>query len=158
MAQKLPIEYVQYVTEGSSARKLELVVPLQKPVVAKPYVQPKPQKRKRIYVDPLAIFGVAVAICMSICILFGVYKLEKTKEDLRLMERYVSHLQQENAIWRDKYEDAYELEEIRRTALALGMVPAEEAGHNTIIVTMPAEEEEDTFLRNIGTFLTGLFA
>ena len=158
MAQRLPIEYVRFYTEGSAAKKLDVVVPVQKPMLAEPYIKAAPIKRKKVYVDPLAIFGVVVAICMMITIFVGVQNLRKTQDDLVAMERYVAHLRQENAVWKDKYADAYELEEIERTALALGMVPAEQVTHHTIVLDAPAEEPEPGFFENIGTFLTGLFA
>ena len=58
MAQRLPIEYVQFYTLGTAAQKVEVA----KPKLAEPvFLPPVIQKRKRVFVDPVAIFGVIVA-------------------------------------------------------------------------------------------------
>ena len=56
------------------------------------------------------------------------------------------------------YHDAYNLEEIEKTAMALGMVPVDQVAHRTIDVTAPMPEENISLWEQVGTFLSGLFA
>lgn len=155
MAQRRPIEYVQFYTLGSAAQKVEVA----KPQLAEPvFLPPVIRKRKKVFVDPVAIFGVVVAVCMLITMFVGVGHLRQVRQDADAMEQYVLYLQQVNQEKKDKYHQAYTLEEIEKTALALGMVPMDQVAHQTIDVTPVASEEEPTVLESFGTFLSGLFA
>lgn len=155
MAQKLRIEYVQFYTDGSSAKKLEVTAPkLAEPILPKP----KKQKRKRVYVDPVAIFGVVVAVCMLFTMVIGLIRLQSVRQDRQDMELYVAHLQQVHEQKQADYADSYNLADIEKTALALGMVPTSEVNHTTIVVTETVEPEAPTIWETVGTFLTGLFA
>ena len=54
MAQRRPIEYVQFYTIGTAAQKVEVA----KPKLAEPvFLPPVIRKRKKVFVDPVAIFG-----------------------------------------------------------------------------------------------------
>lgn len=155
MAQKLPIEYVRFYTDGSAARKLEVAAPkLAEPILPKP----QKQKRKRVYVDPLAIFGVVVAACMLFTMVVGLVRLHDVQQDQRDMQVYIAYLQQINEQKQAEYADSYDLAQVEKTALALGMVPSSEVKHMTIDVTAPEEPEDTTLWENVGTFLAGLFA
>lgn len=155
MAQRRPIEYVQFYTMGSAAQKLEVAKPkLEEPVILPRVVQ----KRKKVLVDPVAIFGVVVAVCMFVTMFVGVLHLRQVQSDADAMEQYVLHLQQVNEEKKDFYHESYQLDEIEKTALALGMVPMEEAAHYTIDVTEPLPEESPSVWESVGTFLSGLFA
>jgi len=158
MAQKLRIEYVKFYTDGSAAKKLDVKPAVQKefdPIVTAP---PFANKRKKIYVDPIAILGMVVAVCMFFTITVGIIQLRNAQIERYHMEQYVIHLQQIHAQRQEAYEASYDLEEIDRTARALGMVPASEVSHAAIDITPPVAETEPTIWENVGTFLTGLFA
>ena len=156
MAQPMRVEYVQFYTYGSTARKLELLVP-GKPVAA-PKAKPQVQKRKRVYVDPVAIFGVIVAVCMLITMFIGLHQLQLARQETVVMEAYVMQLQKENDSYQRQYRDSFNLEDIEKTAVALGMVPMSEVNHSTIDVTEPVQEQEATTWETFTTFLTNLFA
>lgn len=155
MAQRLPVEYVQFYTLGTAAQKVEVA----KPKLAEPvFLPPVVQKRKRIFVDPVAIFGVIVAVCMLFTMFVGVHRLRQVRQDADAMEKYVLHLQNINQEKKDFYHDSYSLEEIEKTALALGMVPLNQVAHQTIDVSEPVPQKDPSVWDSVGTFLSDLFA
>ena len=157
MAQRTSVQDVRFYPDGTAARKLEYAVPEKKKTAALP--QPKKIKRRKVYVDPVAILGVAVAICMFIVMAVGMNQLQQARHDALVMELYVDQLTRENEALVEEYADSYDLNMVKQTAIALGMVPREEVPMTTIAVTIPAEVvEEPTVWETIGTLLTNLFA
>ena len=155
MAQRRPIEYVQFYTMGSAAQKLEV----QKQRLPEAVIQTAvPLKRKKVYVDPVAICGMVVALCMLLTLFVGFFHLRQVQRDRVGMENYVIHLQHVNADRKETYCISYDLAEVEKTALALGMVPADQVAHHTIDVTEPVQTESISVWEQFGTFLSGLFA
>ena len=154
-AYKHNVEYVQYYTEGSAARKLELTVPQRKTAVL-----PKPRKIKRlkVYVDPVAILGVVVAFCMLIVLAVGIVQLQDARSDMNRMELYVSQLNRENQQLTEEYANSYDIRDVEKMAQTLGMVPSSQVQHTQIQIAVPEVVAEPTVWENIGTFLTSLFA
>ena len=134
MAQ-IKAQYVQYYTAGSAARKLAPVIPLHTPALPRT----REQKRLKIYVDPVALFGTVVAVAMLVAMLVGVSALQAEQAKTATMVQYVESLRVENEALRTQYAEKCNLEEIREDALALGMVPKEQATHTLIQVELPAE-------------------
>lgn len=156
MTQRMQAQYVQFYINGSSAMQLNTVAP-QKAEPVEQYV-PRTRKRIRVFVDPVAIFSMVVALCMIVSIFVAMGRLEKTQQQVQQMERYVVYLQHQNKQIKAEYTSSYDLEDIEKTARALGMVPADEVKHYYIDVSEPAAEEESSVWQSVGTFLTGLFA
>ena len=154
-AYKHNVQYVNYYTDGSAARKLELTVPQRKTAVL-----PKARKLKKlkIYIDPVAIVGVVVAVCMLIVLAVGIAQLQDARSDMALMEQYVSQLTRENEKLAMDYANSYDIRDVEEMAQTLGMIPSAQAQHTQIQITLPAAAEEPTLWENIGTFLAGLFA
>ena len=150
--QYVPICYV----DGSTARKLE------QPVYMAPAApQPHHRKAKRIVVaiDPVAIFGLLVAMVMLVCMVSGFVEYSAVQAQNRQMTDYVTSLELEKAQLEQTYRDGYDLDEIRDFAEANGMVPAEDAPQIQIEVQIPQQEETQlSFWESITTFLAGLFA
>ncbi len=155
MTQRRPIEYVQFYTVGTAAQKVEVRKAELPEAVILPTVV---RKRKKVFVDPVAIFGMIVAVCMLLTMFVGVQQLRQVQQDADAMEKYVLHLQQVNEEKKEIYHSSYTLEEIEKTALALGMVPADQVSHRNIDVTEPMPEQEPTAWESFTTFLSGLFA
>lgn len=153
MARKVDVEYIQFYTDGSAARKLEPKKPrpAQKPRVSR-------QKRVRVFVDPIAIAGVIVAVVMLILMVVGVNQLKAAQAEAAAMERYVAQLLEENETLREAYDSGYDLETIERLARALGMVPKEDV--DLVQIRLPEEPEviEPTFWERVCAFFTDLFA
>ena len=102
----------------------------------------------------------AVAACMLIMMLVGLIRLGTEQNRTATMEQRVQLLQQENARLQAQFDAECDLEEVEKTALALGMVPAENIPRNTITVELPEipEPEAVSLWQRIGTFLSGLFS
>ena len=156
MAQRVDIQYVQFYTSGSAAKCVAPLTPVQTGTL------PRTTKRRvrRVYVDPVAILGSAVAVCMLVMMLVGLSNLRAEQAKTAEMVAYVAQLQDENAALHARFEAECDLEQIEETARALGMVPREDVEHIAIDVELPPVEEEQplSLWERIGTFLTGLFA
>lgn len=156
MAQRVDIQYVQFYTSGTAARQVAPAMPMRTGVL------PRATKRRarHIYVDPVAILGSVVAVCMLVMMLVGLSDLRAEQAKTAEMVAYVTQLQDENAVLQARFEAECDLQRVEETALALGMVPREEVEHIAIEVEMPpvGEETPISIWQRIGTFLTGLFA
>ena len=154
MAQMSKVQYVQFYTEGSAARKLDVKA------FGKQEARPRPRKQKRIklYIDPVAIAGIAVAAVMLVLMVVGVFQLRDAQYEKTLIAQQVANLKQEHVLLQNTYTSGYDLEELAQTAQALGLVPKEQVPHITLEnAPVSVEEEPDTWSR-FWTFLTGLFA
>ncbi len=156
MAQKLNVQYIRLYTDGSAARKLAPAAPEKKPAVL-----PKAhrQRRKVIYLDPVATVGMVVAVCMLIAMAVGLLQLREAQTELEVMQSHVQRLSAENENLQAQYSEGYDLEKIRQTALALDMIPVSQAQQITICVPreQPAQQKV-TLWEQLGTFLSRLFA
>ena len=154
MAQHPKVEYIRMYTDGSAARKLEIAAPV------KHAKAPRARKLKKIlvYVDPVALAGIAVAVIMLVVMMASAVNLYSLQMETAVLENYVNDLQVENAELRAQYESDLNLNEIERTALALGMVPREEVRHVTVRLEAVETGETPDVWQQFRTFLTGLFA
>ena len=156
MAQRRPIEYVQFYTMGSAAQKLEVTKPkLEEPVILPRVVQ----KRKKVLVDPVAIFGMLIAMVLLVCMVSGVVQYTVLQTQNQQMTDYVTALELEKAQLEQTYRDGYNLDDIRDFAEANGMLPAEDLPQIQIEVELPKQEQPQlTWWDSFTTFLAGLFA
>ena len=148
--------YIRFYTPGSTAVKVDI----QHEDTWAPLPEPKPKKKITIAVDPIAVLGFVVAVCMLTLMVVGVTRLNQTRREVATLERYVAQLTAENNELEATYRDGYKPERIRQQALDMGMIPVEEVPVSPIYVTLPAVEivEEETLWSQITTFLTSLFA
>ena len=153
MARKTDIQYIRLYTDGSAARKMQPVTPW------KTAKLPKINKNKRItlHIDPVATIGIVVATVMLVLMLVGVGQLRAAQQQAAVMEQYMETLQNNNRVLQDTY-DAIDLDEVERMALALGMIPEEQAQHITMKVPAQQVNEQPGAWEQVWTFLTGLFA
>ena len=155
MVQKTKIQYVgQFYVHGSEARKLEL----QEQKTIRNYLPKRLQTIQKVYVDPVAIVGIAVAVFMLVTMAVGLLQIRNDWAEYNRMENHVSELKKENAQLHLEYEAMYDLTDIKAKALALGMVPKSELKHATVIVTMPEPETVPSKIDEMRWFLEGLFA
>jgi cell division protein FtsL len=153
MARKEEIRYIQFYTDGSAAKQITPRWP-----IAAPKKKPAQKKKQIVYVDPLALGGIVVAVVMLALMIVGVCKLNAVQQEAAQMQTYVETLEAKNVTLKQRYSEECDLETIEQTALALGMIPVEEAQQIQITVQLPHQETEPSFWDNIGVFLTGLFA
>ena len=154
MANQIDIRYIDFSTEGNAARKF---APAQKKKVQLPDARRK--TRRVLTIDPLALIGVAVAVCMIVFMGIGVLRLQAAQEKNMQMAQYVDSLSEKNAALQAEFNEVCDLEEVRQLALALGMIPKLEAPQTGITMYVPEEPVASPSLwEQIGTFLAGLFA
>ena len=154
MAQYPSVQYVNLYTVGSVARKLEVSAPVKK--VQRP--KAKVNKRTIVRVDPVACLGIVTAVVMLVVMFVSFIGLQNAQQEAATMARYVQELRVENeALW-EEFEAGYNLEQVERTAKALGMVTEDQVKHVTLQLT-----QEDT-VQSVGVwakfcaFVSGLFA
>ena len=158
MAKRPEIQYVQFYVDGSAARKLEPAAPVKE---SSPRRAPAPrrQKRKNIYIDPVAIFGIAVSVVMLVMMLVGVGQLKAAQAEAEAIDRTVAQLRLDNHSLRQQFDQEIDLSEIEQKALALGMVPASQVPVTTIVLSEPETVQEPVSIwEQVGTFLAALFA
>ena len=155
MARKPEIQYIQYYVDGTAARK-----PEPRPLPGK-QKKPLPQKKRRpryvLKVQPLAVLGIVLSLVL-LCMMFsGISEFREAQQQMRQMQDHVVSQRQRNAQLREKYEEDIDLEEIRRAALALGMVPEEQVKHITVSVPMEQPVPENNFLTQLTVIIPEYF-
>ena len=156
MARQWDVQYVNFYTAGSAAVKYD-----PKPMPQKQEaVLPKPRKKKKIvvFVNPVAVVGICMAVVMLCMMISGVGRLRQAQIKQAQMYAYVQQLQAENDRLQAEYEAGFDAEEVRQIAAAMGMIPAEEAESIRIQVNIPEEDADPGPWENFRTFLAGLFA
>ncbi len=156
MAPKVNVQYVQFYTSGSAAKKVAPAISVHTGALP----QIKKRKVQRLYIDPVATFGIVVAVCMLVMMLLGVMQLRQQQNRIADMEQQVATLSAENARLQAQYEEELDLESVEEIALALGMIPQQKAANSYIHIEAPQTQQPEqlTLWNRIGTFLTGLFA
>ena len=114
--------YIQFYTPGSVACKVEL----RQEQEWAPLPQAKPVKRTVIAIDPVAVLGCVVAVCMLVLMAVGIQHLNTTRREVAVLEGYVSELAAENQRLKQEYADGYDLQTVRQKALDMGMIPVED--------------------------------
>ena len=161
MAQKHDIQYVgQFYVHGSEARELARKEQQNKAKTKLPLERLR--KLQVVYLDPVAVFGLAVAVFMAVTMVLGAINIRNAWGQYETMQEYLTSLKEENARLSVEYAHGYNLEDIEAAALTLGLVPMEEVTTFSVRVTVPEIEEEPTaweeFKDYIQWFLDGLFA
>ena len=157
MVKKPDIQYIDsFYVHGSEARVLELkpkrriiktVLPLR-----------APDKTVKIGIDPVAICGIAVAVALLVMMAVGTVQYVRVCRQYQQMLDYTVSVQNENVQLQQEYRSRIDLDEIREKALALGMVPAEEAERISVRVEMPVAEPEMNIWEEFLWLCKGLFA
>ena len=157
MNQKPKIQYVgQFYIHGSEARQLQLQEEKRQAKTKLPLA--RIQRIEKVYVDPVALAGIAVAVVMLVTMVLGALRIQRDWEQYEQVSAYVSELKKENARKNHAYRLSYDLKDIESKALAMGLVPKSELQTATVVVTVPEPEPEMTRLDEIRFFLEGLFA
>ena len=151
MARKAAIQYVSFYSAGSAARQIEL-----KPATKQVKLPaPRRAKRKVVYVDPVAIAGIVMAVVMLIVMLVGLIQFGEAHSRKTQLENYVISLQQQNKNLEETYHNGYDVDEIRTIAIARGMIPVEQA---RVLYVPGGQAEPVQESRTLWTILADLFA
>ena len=96
MALQPDIMYVSYYTAGSAAYDMNRKA--EKPKAAPVHKRRRHMKKQRVIaVDPGAVVGILVAVCMFFALISGVQEYQDTLEQNQRMQAYMEQLQNENA-------------------------------------------------------------
>ena len=151
MIQKPKIQYIgQFYVHGSEARALELQEEKKKAKTRLPLA--KLEKIEKIYVDPVALAGIAVALVMLVVMVLGAVQLQKDWVAYEQMASRVSSLKHTNAQLTRDYRAGYDLDDIEMKALAMGLVSKADIEPIAITVTVPEKEPELTWDQKIVRF------
>ncbi len=159
MAQKPEIQYIgQFYVHGSEARALQLQQKQAARQKKAELPQPQIQRIRKVQVDVLAIVSLLMAVVLLVVMVSGVMQLQEAWQELRIAQQYVSELETANRSLTVRFRSAYDLEQVRSAALAMGMIPAAEASTMKVRVTVPQPEPERTVIDDMVWFLEGLLA
>ena len=156
MAKKPEIQYVgQFYVYGSEA---QAVAPKKRPQFQLPKPKLELEKIEKIYVDPVALIGLAVAVVMLVCMVVGACQIRSSWQEYKQMSHYLSELKRENARLEHNYYTSYDLQEVEAQAIAMGLVPLDQIPTLSVRVTVPVMEPEETAWDEFVWFIQGLFA
>ena len=153
MARKPDVQYIRYITDGSSARVVQPAKP--KPKTRLPKIQLP--KSPVIKLDPLAFAGMLVSVIMVVLMVVNCVQLSTIQQEANVLDDYVDYLMTENARLTDEYNKGYDLNDIREKALALGLVPVDQVQKITVNVPAPEFVTDTPEEQNVLTFLVSLF-
>ena len=157
MNQKPEIQYVgQFYVHGSEARQLQLQEQRRQAKTKLPLA--RIQRIEKVYVDPVALIGIAVAVIMLVTMVLGAVQIKRDWDQYERVSAYVSELKKENARMSHLYRSSYDLEDIKTKAVSMGLVPKSELQTMSVTVTLPEPEVEPTRMEEIKFFLEGLVA
>lgn len=158
MARQPDIQYVQYYTGGSAARKLEPEKRQIKNGAKLPQVRRRRQKRKVICIDPISVCALMVAVGMVIAMAVGMLRLGNLTDQADRMGEYATAVEQENAALRAEYRAGYDLHDVEQKALDMGLVPEDQLRHITVKAEVPESEPELTGWQEFCRFVSEMFA
>ena len=157
MVKKPDIQYIDsFYVHGSEARVLELKP--KRRIIKTVLPLSAPDKTIKIGIDPVAICGLVVAVALLIVMVVGTVQYVGICHRYQQMMDYVVSVQNENVELRENYRSQIDLEQIQEKALAMGMIPAEEAERITVRVEMPVAEPEMNVWEEFIWLCKGLFA
>lgn len=155
MTQKPKIQYIgQFYVHGSEARALEQTRKTPKTRLPMEHLE----RIEKVYVDPVALIGIAVAVVMLVTMVIGALQLRDDWKAYEVMERHVSALKSENARLSHQYRSSYDLDDIKMKAQAMGMIPKSEVQTVTFALTLPERAPEMTFEDELVRFWNELWA
>lgn len=157
MSHKPKIQYVgQFYVYGSEARALELQEQKKKAKTRLP--KARLEKIENIYVDPVAMVGIAVALVMLVVMVFGAVQLQEDWVEYERMAGYVTNLKTQNAELTHTYRSGYSLDDIEIKALAMGMIPKSQLEATPVTVTLPEVKPVMTWDQKVVRFWNELWA
>lgn len=137
--------YIQFYTPGSAAEKLRPALPEQ------PQAAPRRARSRRpvLYVDPAALLGAVTAVVLMICMFVGLAAYNDSCAELAQMDNYVRSLERQNEALQTRYEEGYDLEQVRLDAVLMGYVPESQVLHITLDTPAPEPEPEVSFWQTL---------
>lgn len=157
MAQKPEIQYIgQFYVHGSEAKALEVPQEEKRSDYKLPLY--RIEKLQKIYVDPLAICSIVMAVVLMVCMVSLTIQIQDAWQELETANQYVYELEAVHRQRVQEFRSSYDIEKIRTVAETMGLIPIAEAQTIAITVTLPEPEAEPTLWEDIVWFMEGLFA
>ena len=155
MAHKPEIQYVgQFYIHGSEARELARKEQEKHARTTLPFA--RVQQIEKVYVDPVALMGIAVAVIMLVVMLIGAWNIHQAGQENQAIASYLGELRKTNTELDHNYRSGFDLKDIEAKAIAMGMIPKAQANVVDVYVTIPVEEAEPTWWEDVCWFLDGL--
>lgn len=154
MAQKPKVEYVtRYYVYGSEAQKLAPAPKKAKFQLPKVHIE----RAEKIYIDPLALGGMVLAVVLLTVLVMGVIRLNDSWQSYNVLRDRLAELKVENTDLTHEYRTHIDSETARQTAENFDYVNAAEAEHIKVHVKVPKLPEEPTQWDDFKWFLSHLF-
>lgn len=113
-----------YRTQGGAAydifRKRQVELPEEQPEKKQEPKRPV-RVRAHVSVSPFSVVGLAAAAFLAVLVIFGYVRLYEVNSEISTLERELAVLQEETGKLESSYENQFDLVEIEKQALALGM-------------------------------------
>lgn len=158
MALKTDIRYMPIYTDGSAARKIEPQRKRKKKVELPRPIVHREAESKVIYVDPLAVCALLSAVVLLVAMVVGLFQLGQVNDKQAQLQENIALLKTQQTALNKAYKAGYDLEEIEKKALEMGLVSVDSVEHIPIRVEIPQEPAEPTFWENVTAFWQELFA
>ncbi len=160
---KPKIEYIQYYTAGSAAVKLDVPQPARTGQSGQRRAPRPVQKQVKplvIAFDPVALLAITVAIIMVVLMGVGTSRLKDAQTQQEAMADYVDALAEKKQELELEFDDGYDVQAVKDAALALGMIPAEEAPRLEVEMDHPEPpaEEKPSLVDSFSAILANLLA
>lgn len=154
MAQKPKIEYVtRFYSYGSEAQKLAPAPKKPKSVLPQVHLE----RVEKIYIDPLALGGVVLALVLLTVLILGVVRLNDSWQAYNALQNRLDDLKVRNSELTHNYRTGINTEAVREAAENSGYVDASEVEHIKVHVKVPKLPEEPTKWDDFKWFLSHLF-
>ena len=160
MARKADIQYVHhYYTGGTAAKKVAVKaerkkkpLPLFEPLLA------QPDQKITVKVDPVSLGAIVVCAVLVVMMVVSLFQYSAAYQRNVALQEYVYTLEGDQARLDQTYRSGFDLARVEAQALALGMIPADQAQTITISGEIPAPQQAQTLWQRVGMFLGELFA
>ena len=161
MARKADIQYVHhYYTAGTAAKKVAVKAERKKKPLPlfEPLMMAEPDQKITVHIDPLSVAATLVAAVLVVMMVVSLFQYSAAYQRNVELQEYVYALSDENVRLEQKYKSGFDLAEIEIQALALGMIPIEEAQTIQVNTSVPARRAEPTRWERLQLFMSDLFA
>ena len=161
MARKADIQYVHhYYTAGTAAKKVAVKAERKKKPLPlfEPLMMVEPDQKIVVKIDPLSVAATLVAAVLVVMMVVSLFQYSAAYQRNVELQEYVYALSDENVRLEQEYKSGFDLAEIEVQALALGMIPIEEAQTIQVDTSVPAHRAEPTRWERLQLFMSGLFA
>ena len=161
MARKADILYVHhYYTAGSAARKVAVKAEHKKKPLPlfEPLMMAEPDQKVVVKIDPLSMAATLVAVVLVVMMVVSLFQYSAAYQRNVALQEYVYTLEGDQARLDQTYRSGFDLAQVEAQALALGMIPADQAQTITISGEIPAPQQAQTLWQRVGMFLGELFA